>query len=1074
MVSKIEEIKPKSSVQLPYTIKLSSSAPSWQRFTGRIDIKGEYVHFVNEHETRSPAGTVVPLIVQTPRDFGSISGTVTDADTDELIDGALVIADGYSNKTISGNYQLIGIPTGTYTVTASRSGYYHESKTAVVTKDTITELNFQLEPILTDPTGTITGTVTNDTGHPLAGAYVTTNGGSATTDEFGRYAIPGVPTGTNTVSASKIGYNSSTKTANVTENMETIVDFQLCRIPPVPIGTISGKVTDADTGKPIEGALVIADGYSTRTGISGNYQLIGIPAGTYTVTASKSGYYTESKPAVVTKGKTTELNFQLEPIPPVPTGIITGTVIDKETGELLAGAYVTTNGGSATTNKSGRYTIPEVPIGTNTVRASKIGYYSSSKTATVNEDEETIVDFQLSRISIPHFPPFPRPAFCLNGRGIGMTPECLEVNPSIIWIFEAPGNLDSPSISPIDVNASNCNEEGDIKLSEALVTTYKVGIEDIISGLLGFPLPPTSITIAVGLSDVLGIPIGELWIGHFNPNQIHPSQNSTLDIKEIPTSIGTTIGLPLPELIGGGLMFLYGPPDEYNCIWLVPMGGVEVKEWGITFTFPPMPDWPDIKPVWPHIGPFDGTREDQSRVTTETIHEIVYISVSQDVILERDAFQAGIGIRNRMPDTSINNVRVNLRISDGNGPADEEFFIKAPILTGVSDVDGSGSIDPLQSAKAQWLIIPKPGAGGVSGQTYNISANITYSVDGVNFMVTTQKVEILVKPQPQLSLDYYIPSDVIANQPFKLAVKVTNAGYSTAKNFSIETAQPVIYNPSGLLVNFNIIGSALQGEEGSTSLKVNFGDVDPAETEFAWWEMVTTLDGTFTKFTGSYTHSDELGGAETSLITELNTHIIMREINTSNVTYDFLVDSDTDDIPDWVINSTHGGTTEVYPVEYNVTRWPVLENPVMTVNATKVEDNWIYISVEDPFENNMSILSVVREDGKILSQSNYWMRDGKILIVDDPVAEYTITFDTTTNLCGDVAPCPDCDGTVDMGDVILLLNNVSYPENPRYVLCNDWSGDCRCTGVKDMGDVILLLNNVSYPEVSKYALDCCG
>jgi hypothetical protein len=102
------------------------------------------------------------------------------------------------------------------------------------------------------------------------------------------------------------------------------------------------------------------------------------------------------------------------------------------------------------------------------------------------------------------------------------------------------------------------------------------------------------------------------------------------------------------------------------------------------------------------------------------------------------------------------------------------------------------------------------------------------------------------------------------------------------------------------------------------------------------------------------------------------------------------------------------------------------------------------------------------------------LRDGKILIVDDPVAEYTITFDTTTNLCGDVAPCPDCDGTVDMGDVILLLNNVSYPENPRYVLCNDWSGDCRCTGVKDMGDVILLLNNVSYPEVSKYALDCCG
>ncbi|NAT10896.1 hypothetical protein C4E22_05040, partial [ANME-1 cluster archaeon AG-394-G06] len=86
-------------------------------------------------------------------------------------------------------------------------------------------------------------------------------------------------------------------------------------------------------------------------------------------------------------------------------------------------------------------------------------------------------------------------------------------------------------------------------------------------------------------------------------------------------------------------------------------------------------------------------------------------------------------------------------------------------------------------------------------------------------------------------------------------------------------------------------------------------------------------------------------------------------------------------------------------------------------------------------------------------------------------AEY---FDAeSVGLCGDVAPYPDCNGIVDMGDVILLLNNVSYPEDPRYALCNDWAGDCRCTGVRDMGDVILLLNNVSYPEDPRYVLECC-
>jgi thiol-disulfide isomerase/thioredoxin len=86
-------------------------------------------------------------------------------------------------------------------------------------------------------------------------------------------------------------------------------------------------------------------------------------------------------------------------------------------------------------------------------------------------------------------------------------------------------------------------------------------------------------------------------------------------------------------------------------------------------------------------------------------------------------------------------------------------------------------------------------------------------------------------------------------------------------------------------------------------------------------------------------------------------------------------------------------------------------------------------------------------------------------------AEY---FDAEAGgLCGDVAPYPDCNGIVDMGDLILLLNNVSYPGDPRYALCNGWAGDCRCTGVRDMGDVILLLNNVSYPEDLRYVLECC-
>ena len=160
--------------------------------------------------------------------------------------------------------------------------------------------------------------------------------------------------------------------------------------------------------------------------------------------------------------------------------------------------------------------ISDVPTGVHNVRASKIGYYTASKTVTLNEDETITVDFQLSRIIIPPITPPELPAcsLCFNGYGIGMTPERLTGLPGMIWIFEGPEyTKDSiPSIIPTEINAKNSNEEGAIEFSEAVGVTHSVSIGDLI----GLPFP-TSISIGVGLADILEIPIGDLWIGEFDP-----------------------------------------------------------------------------------------------------------------------------------------------------------------------------------------------------------------------------------------------------------------------------------------------------------------------------------------------------------------------------------------------------------------------------------------------------------------------------------------------------------------------------------------------------------------------------
>jgi parallel beta-helix repeat protein len=103
-------------------------------------------------------------------------------------------------------------------------------------------------------------------------------------------------------------------------------------------------------------------------------------------------------------------------------------------------------------------------------------------------------------------------------------------------------------------------------------------------------------------------------------------------------------------------------------------------------------------------------------------------------------------------------------------------------------------------------------------------------------------------------------------------------------------------------------------------------------------------------------------------------------------------------IPDYVIDSMYGTSTDVLLVDYNVIMEPTPENPTLTISTKKVEGKWICTSVDDPYENKVPIKNVERADGKILSPQNYWMRDGRILIVDDPVQEYYIEYYFTTEM----------------------------------------------------------------------------
>ncbi|GIG69190.1 S8 family serine peptidase [Phytomonospora endophytica] len=129
---------------------------------------------------------------------GAVTGTATDADTGQAIEGARVTFTGprgtYATADASGAY-AIRLPIGQYAVTTSYFGYETATSALTVTADAASVADSSLTPL---PRYTVSGLATDGDGAPLPGASVSLGGTPytpVTTGADGRYTFPGVPAG---------------------------------------------------------------------------------------------------------------------------------------------------------------------------------------------------------------------------------------------------------------------------------------------------------------------------------------------------------------------------------------------------------------------------------------------------------------------------------------------------------------------------------------------------------------------------------------------------------------------------------------------------------------------------------------------------------------------------------------------------------------------------------------------------------------------------------------------------------------------------------------------------------------
>lgn len=384
-------------------------------------------------------------------------------------------------------------------------------------------------------------------------------------------------------------------------------------------------------------------------------------------------------------------------------------------------------------------------------------------------------------------------------------------------------------------------------------------------------------------------------------------------------------------------------------------------------------------------------------IAQESICARVKIEIKQELTLERQAFDAEMRIFNTTDAGVIEDVSVVVKVTDEQGtpvpvsdnPDDlsARFFVRLSSVKDIGNVSGTGAVAARTTGIANWLLIPAPASSGntPAGKKYLVGATLKYRYLGEDTTLELAPDVITVKPLPLLTLDYFLPTDVWADdpltpeieaiEPFTLGVRVRNSGVATAKGLKIDSAQPkIVENNQGLLIGFSLTGSTIDDAPAQNTLLIDFGDIAAGRNRMGRWTMQTTLAGKFVEFSARYTHSDELGGALTSLLQAANTHTLLRDVRVDlpgrDSVRDFLA-QDIDAIRVYESDTSDSIVTDRSAVAVFTAVSAVGDIARYSLSFPPTA-GFVFVKLTDPFGGSKQAGPILRSDGKVLPPENVW------------------------------------------------------------------------------------------------------
>lgn len=381
---------------------------------GEVEISADYTGYFSEIQTTSFTDNAVydlDILLYSESATATVNGAIINAET--LLpepDVSISVNDtGISDVTDEdGNFTLADVPMGEQTFYVIKEDFVDVSFGSTIDEDP-----YQMDLVFPNATGVaypaeidqnITGYIYDSlSGKPIENAIVKVSGTEiqAVTGADGQYTLSDLPLSKRELIAMAVDHEAVYMYPTVVSGGADNFDFFL---PPSTSGSLTGTVTDADTGEPVRYVSIeIEDSLlSACTEADGTYTLVGVPTGEYTFKAVHPEYLEEESSLVMVEDETTSsLDFLITHRP--VTGSLEGIITDIDTGDPVSGASLSVDGTEITgsTDSVGYYLLSDVPAGLVDISIEATGYVSATRTTAVIADEDystptiTTADFEL-------------------------------------------------------------------------------------------------------------------------------------------------------------------------------------------------------------------------------------------------------------------------------------------------------------------------------------------------------------------------------------------------------------------------------------------------------------------------------------------------------------------------------------------------------------------------------------------------------------------------------------------------------------------------------------------------------